>query len=678
MQLVSDPSVNDEYSQKISELDRRLKMNNLSYEHWDTLNDRQRETFVLDLFMDGDSASSIENYVENAYHNCDCPDVVDDLEQDSPALMARIQNAKAYVAGQPAPARPVQLESLLDEMINNLLTEVMPGSPSAAAKPTHGGQQSTPGVLPPEQRYENAKAAVEKILADETGGKYRVKEAGSFNKKNWSYTNTLGPRGERTRLLKRIAKDPAFSGAKQIKIVSDREPYRGLDALWPDGLKYGVRISKGTAKGIGNQGDILEGIMATAFYMRFLDPDDDISASEAFNKVRSLEISEVTAKIKQGKASEVRNNNGKDDKYSLHIALATGVFDDMIAEKEHLDDEGVPSPGWMYKNELEKLCVASAQAVSIPGVKALAKSIAENDKVDEVEVKAVGPLDQTGTKADLKLVINGTPAFTYDASRQDGSADLTKASRSIGAISLKYNSKLLGQTGKGWLSYTTKSGKTHKGIWNSINDIFGVDVGKDRNEEWTNFLTEHAGTTGGGNKIKAKLAEMVMSPVFDAVSPVLQGKELQDNKAAYLALLDGIEAGVRTAATGDEEGLAFVTVGKDKESGELAAKYLDWFEGWTRAIKGDDSPVNLEIHFKKESDNPMLLFYDANKGGPPKGQAAANVMFSYRCKTEREGLTTRTYIEYGDRLKELIEIKEPEALERIEAAVEEATESEDS
>ena len=124
VQLVSDPSVNEEYSQKISELDRRLKMNNLSYEHWDTLNDRQRETFVLDLFMDGDSASSIENYAENAYHNCDCPDVVDDLEQDSPALMARIQNAKAYVAGQPAPARPVQFESLIDGMIDNLLAEV--------------------------------------------------------------------------------------------------------------------------------------------------------------------------------------------------------------------------------------------------------------------------------------------------------------------------------------------------------------------------------------------------------------------------------------------------------------------------------------------------------------------------------------------------------------------------
>ena len=144
VQLVSDPSVNEEYSQKISELDRRLKMNNLSYEHWDTLNDRQRETFVLDLFMDGDSASSIENYVENAYHNCDCPDVVDDLQQDSPALMARIQNAKAYVAGQPAPARPVQFESLLNEMIDNLLTEVMPRSKAAAYRPSHGGRRPSP------------------------------------------------------------------------------------------------------------------------------------------------------------------------------------------------------------------------------------------------------------------------------------------------------------------------------------------------------------------------------------------------------------------------------------------------------------------------------------------------------------------------------------------------------
>ena len=78
----------------------------------------------------------------------------------------------------------------------------------------------------------------------------------------------------------------------------------------------------------------------------------------------------------------------------------------MIAEKDHLDDEGVPSPSWMYQTELEPLCIASAQAVDIPGVKALAKSIAENDQVDEVEVKAVGPLDQSGTKADLKLIIN--------------------------------------------------------------------------------------------------------------------------------------------------------------------------------------------------------------------------------------------------------------------------------
>jgi hypothetical protein len=686
VQLASDPAVCGEFSEKISELDRRLKLNDLSYEHWDTMNDRQHETFVLDLFLDGDSAMGVESYVENAYNNCDCPDVQDDLHQHSPALMGKIENAKA-MAGHSTPANTVQFESMLNEMIDNLLTEIDPKlMPGGESDPTHGGRQPATGILPPEQRYKNARTAVEKILADATEGKAIVKEKG-HPKKAWTYTNTLGPRGDREALLKKIAKDSAFEGA-EVKIVSPPEPYKGLNVKWSDGLEYKVRIKKGSAKGIGNQGDILEGIMATAFYMRFLDPGDDISAAETFNKVRGLKTKE-DGRIKQGIANEVRNNNDKPDEYSLHIALATGVFDDMVAEKEHLDEEGVESSQWMYKNELEKLCLASAQAVSIPGVKALAKSLAENDKVDAVEVRAIGPLDQTGTKADLKLLIKNhdsgkmEPAIAYDApDGPQGQADLGDASRKIGAISLKYNSKLLGQTGKRWVSYKTKSGKTHKGIYNSILDIFGVDIGKDKAEEWTIFLTDKAGSAGGGDAIKKKLAEMVMQPVYDFVKPILEGKELEDNRDQYLKLLKNIEVGVQTAATGGEKDLAFIAVGKDKKTKELTADYLDWFDKWTRAIVGDEvekSPINLEIHFKKEGENPMLLFYDANKDAAlPKSQESDNVVFSYRGKQEREGLTVRTYIEYGARLKELIKIEEPEALEKIEADVEEAAEREDS
>ena len=35
-------------------------------------------------------------------------------------------------------------------------------------------------------------------------------------------------------------------------------------------------------------------------------------------------------------------------------------------------------------------------------------------------------------------------------------------------------------------------------------------------------------------------------------------------------------------------------------------------------------------------------------------------MFYYRGKPETEGLTMRTYIQYGKRLEELVEISEPE------------------
>jgi hypothetical protein len=39
--LAASPAVNDEFSKKIKELDRRLQMNGMNYREWDTLNDRQ-------------------------------------------------------------------------------------------------------------------------------------------------------------------------------------------------------------------------------------------------------------------------------------------------------------------------------------------------------------------------------------------------------------------------------------------------------------------------------------------------------------------------------------------------------------------------------------------------------------------------------------------------------------
>jgi hypothetical protein len=51
--LVGSPAVNDEFSKKIRELDRRLQANGLSYRDWDILNDRQHDIFSNDMFLDG-------------------------------------------------------------------------------------------------------------------------------------------------------------------------------------------------------------------------------------------------------------------------------------------------------------------------------------------------------------------------------------------------------------------------------------------------------------------------------------------------------------------------------------------------------------------------------------------------------------------------------------------------
>lgn len=89
--LIADPAVNNEFISKTKELNRRLRKNNLDYKHWDTMTDHQHEIFSDDLFLTGQCASSVEDYVHGAASSCGCPDVVEDLHHHSPALMQGIE-----------------------------------------------------------------------------------------------------------------------------------------------------------------------------------------------------------------------------------------------------------------------------------------------------------------------------------------------------------------------------------------------------------------------------------------------------------------------------------------------------------------------------------------------------------------------------------------------------------
>ena len=175
IQLSSDPEISQEFSEKVGELNRRLSLNDLSYDNWDTLNDRQHDAFVTDLFVDGDSAMNLESYVENGYHNCGCPDVADDLHTHSPVLMRKIQGAKASVGhlGDGTSQTPVQFESMLNEMIDNLLV----------------GQQNTPTDPAAHLTSLLEKVDFGKLLKDDRLSSKWIKV---FLKKNFNLTPNSG------------------------------------------------------------------------------------------------------------------------------------------------------------------------------------------------------------------------------------------------------------------------------------------------------------------------------------------------------------------------------------------------------------------------------------------------------------------------------------------------------
>ena len=93
--IVGNPAVSSEFSNKVKELDRRLKLNGLSYSEWDTLNDRQQDIFSHNLFLDGESATSCDDYVRGAVNNCGCADTLEDLHHHSPVLIQAINRQKS-------------------------------------------------------------------------------------------------------------------------------------------------------------------------------------------------------------------------------------------------------------------------------------------------------------------------------------------------------------------------------------------------------------------------------------------------------------------------------------------------------------------------------------------------------------------------------------------------------
>ena len=123
--LVGTPAVNDEFSRKVKELDRRLQANGMSYRDWETLNDRQHEVFTDNLFLDGECATTVDDYVRGAADSCGCPDTEEDLHHHSPVLMREIEKQQEMLPDMKVKIGEGldNLNEIIDLMVESLLAE---------------------------------------------------------------------------------------------------------------------------------------------------------------------------------------------------------------------------------------------------------------------------------------------------------------------------------------------------------------------------------------------------------------------------------------------------------------------------------------------------------------------------------------------------------------------------
>jgi hypothetical protein len=135
--IAASPSVNDEFSSKIAELERRLQMNDLDYRSWDMLTDHQQNIFVQDLFLSAVSAESAEEYVRHAVDSCGCPDVMEELSQHSPALLREIEKQQEL-----SPDLRINLGESLDYLIDSVV-----GSLQEMSSPAEEEEEKNKGCV---------------------------------------------------------------------------------------------------------------------------------------------------------------------------------------------------------------------------------------------------------------------------------------------------------------------------------------------------------------------------------------------------------------------------------------------------------------------------------------------------------------------------------------------------
>jgi len=309
-----------------------------------------------------------------------------------------------------------------------------------------------------------------------------------------------------------------------------------------------------------NKGDIAEGILGAALVAKFIKEENNITANDVWDVIQSLDTQANQSLkpkiIKKNVTFELPSFfGGKKNTITLTIGLSKNNFEGFV-DQEIFDSIG-------------GIVTAAIKFASSSAIKNIIRQIEEDKRSNHVEVSAVGLEDQKGTKADLKITVDGKPV-------------------PYGTLSLKAGStKQLGQIGKGWEGDPTAK-KYSRGIVDLFKALFGITIDSELRSEYIEAIQN------GGYDDVVSAIKSVYEDAFNKISARFEGgkKELQD-------FLITLANGIKYEATLNEEGVILLNLGNKDFKALNFDKLFDLFQD-------ENKELDIEVSYSFEERLPKI------------------------------------------------------------------------
>lgn len=349
-------------------------------------------------------------------------------------------------------------------------------------------------------------------------------------------------------------------------------------------------VEFGSAKGF-NTGQIAEGALGAAITARFLKREGEITPQDVINVLSEMGEGEESGKNQKGSISGKSAN----DTVYFNLVLPKGDYNALYGgtkkgAKVHPDMQGVINSATNFANSKR---VTSA-----------VNQVIQDKNSNKVSINSDGASDQTGTKADLFLEIDGT---------------------TVNLMSLKAGD--VKQFGQG-------SGFTYDALNDFFNKSFGIDVPAQYKDELD------------GKDPKAAFG--IIHQVYASVAKQIQQELAGDNEQQEARFVERLYKGVRFHATRNDDSVQMVVLKKTPNAPGFVE--LQFGQPLADALRATD----LDVDFSTPGQGSAIItVYGTGKDGAKEWLLRLRGNF----KSEGKGYV-RNIVEMGPLLKILAKIQD--------------------